>query len=728
MSAHTVDPELLQRDSVAAAVPDSSAMQRAEPRGFRADIQGLRAIAVALVLAFHLWPDQLTGGFVGVDVFFVISGYLITSHLLQRPPASGRDVAKFWARRLRRLLPAALLVLLVTLLASRLIAPETQWGNTAREVIAATLYVENWQLAQTSVDYLAAENALSPIQHFWSLSVEEQFYAFWPLLILGFMLLARRQGWAVFRSILAGLAIVVALSLGYSIYATWQDPASAYFVTPTRIWELGAGALLAVAQAVRRAQTSARWTQNLGAGAASALLAWTGLAAIAVTAVTFSSATPFPSWRALLPILGTVVVIAAHAGTAGISPTRILRWRPIQWLGDISYSVYLWHWPLIVLLPHVSGQLEWLDKTVILAASLILGTLSKNYVEDVFRFGRRVPSIRRTYTLAALGMAFVVGLATLQLLELSSREAAAKREVERAVASGDPCFGAKALETPEACVDRYDETIVPAPAQAALDKSDTYAAVSGGKDCWSYTPEFPTITCEFGDPEATVNVALVGNSHAGQWLTPLQQVARDRGWRITTYLASRCALVPVSQRLSTAAYSAACSRWVDNVSNEVKRNQFDLVFLTNRMSVQASGTESAEESIAAYRDGYQQLLGDWSRSGVHVVALRDTPAPVAGGLRSIPDCVAAHPADLTKCSGPRGVWEPVEPIVSAAAAIDSPRVHLADLNDRICTPELCPAVVGGVIVYFDGSHLTATYARTLTPFLDQAAIKALAKG
>jgi peptidoglycan/LPS O-acetylase OafA/YrhL len=724
MSAHTADPALQEQASIAVAAPDTPAMQRAEPRGFRADIQGLRAIAVALVLVFHLWPDQLTGGYVGVDVFFVISGYLITSHLLQRPPASGRDVAQFWSRRLRRLLPAALLVLLVTLLASRLIAPETHWGNTAREVIAATLYAENWWLAQNSVDYLAAENAPSPIQHFWSLSVEEQFYAFWPLLILGLVLLARRQGRPVFRSILAGLATVVVLSLGYSIYATWQDPASAYFVTPTRIWELGAGALLAVAQAARSAQTTARKGPGLTPGA-SALLAWTGFAAIAATAVTFSSATPFPSWRGLLPILGTVVVIAAHAGTAGISPTRILRLRPIQWLGDISYSVYLWHWPLIVLLPHVGGQLGWLDKTVILGASLILGTLSKNYVEDVFRFGRRSPSIRRTYTLAALGMAFVVGLATLQLLELSSREAAAKREVQRAVASGDPCFGANALKNPEACAARYDGTIVPAPAQAALDKSDAYAVASGGKDCWSSTPKFPTITCEFGDPEATVNVALVGNSHAGQWLTPLQQVARDRGWRITTYLASRCALVPVQQRLSTAAYSAACSRWVDNVSNEVQGNQFDLVFLTNRMSVQASGTKSAEESIAAYRDGYQQLLRDWSRSGVQVVALRDTPAPVAGGIRSIPDCVAGHREDLTKCSGPRDVWEPVEPLVSAASAIDSPRVHLADLNDRICTAEVCSAVVGGVIVYFDGSHLTATYARTLTPFLDQAAIKAL---
>jgi peptidoglycan/LPS O-acetylase OafA/YrhL len=722
MSTQTADPVL---EHELAGPPAAATRQRSEAKGFRADIQGLRAIAVSLVLVFHLWPGSLTGGFVGVDVFFVISGYLITSHLLQRPPATGRDVAQFWARRLRRLLPAALLVLLATLVASRLIGLETQWANTATEVIAATLYVENWWLARNSVDYLAAGSAPSPIQHFWSLSVEEQFYVFWPLLILALVLLARRRRSSELRLIRSGLGIVVILSLGYSIYATWVEPASSYFVTPTRIWELGAGALLAASLAVRRAQPLASTKKAAPAGA-SALLAWTGFGAIALTAVTFSSATPFPSWRAMLPIVGTVVVIAANAGTAWFSPTRILQWRPIQWLGDISYSVYLWHWPLIVLLPGVGdGSLGWFDRVVILAVSLTLGTLSKNYVEDVFRFGRRMPGIRRTYGMAVAGMAFVVGLAAMQMVEVSWREAAAKREVSRAVATGDRCFGAGALEIPGACAGRFDQAIVPAPAQAALDKSEAYAIVSGGKDCWSYSPDFPVTTCEFGDPEANVTVALVGNSHAGQWLAPFQDIARHRGWRITTYLASRCAIVPVQQRMATAAHSTACRQWVDDVSQEVKSRNFDLVFLANRMSVKAAGTSTAEESVAVYRDGYQELLRDWSDAGVQVVALRDTPAPVDGGISSIPDCVAAHRDDLSKCSAPRGVWEPVEPLVDAASAINSPRVRLLDLNDRICAPDLCSAVVGGVIVYFDGSHLTATYARTLKPFLDSAAIRAL---
>lgn len=718
----SADPVLEYRPS---GLPVSSAVQNRGPRKFRADIQGLRAIAVALVLIFHLWPDHVTGGFIGVDVFFVISGYLITSHLLQRPPATFHDVADFWARRLRRLLPAALLVLFATLVASRLFGLETQWTNTAIEAIAATLYLENWWLARNSVDYLAAENALSPIQHFWSLSVEEQFYAFWPLLILGLVLLARRRGHSVLGSIGAGLVSVVVASLGYSIYATWKEPASAYFVTPTRIWELGAGALLAVWIVARGVKRSASSSTVLPAGA-SAMLAWMGLAAIALTGLTFSSVTPFPSWRALLPIVGTVMVIGANAGTAWFSPTRVLQWRPMQWLGDISYSVYLWHWPLIVLLPGVSGgSLGWLDRAVILAASLTLGTLSKNYVEDVFRFGRRVPGIRGTYALAVSGMALVIGLSGVPMLEASWRESAARQEAHRAISSGDRCFGAGALKTPEVCAGRYDRTIVPAPAQAAVDKSDAYAAVSGGKDCWSYSPNFPTITCEFGDPRPSVSVALVGNSHAGQWLTPLQEIARKRGWRITTYLASRCAVVPVKQRLATAAYSDACRRWVDEVSQSVKSNNFDLVFLANRMSVRAAGADSVEASIAAYRNGYQDLLTEWSDADVQVVGLRDTPAPVEGGIRSIPDCVAAQREDLTQCSGPRELWEPDEPLVDAVSAINSSGVHLANLNDRICAPDLCSAVVGGAVVYFDGSHLTATYARTLTPFLDQAAIKAL---
>ena len=239
----------------------------------RTDIQGLRALAVSLVVVYHLWPTGLTGGFVGVDVFFVISGFLITLHLMQKPPSGPRDLATFWGRRVRRLLPASLLVLATTLVLSRLLAPDTQWGNTAKQARAATLYVVNWVLANDSVDYLAAENAPSPVQHFWSLSVEEQFYFVWPILILGMVLLARRLRANQDLAVLGGLAVLVVASLGYSIWDTHSNPPSAYFVTPTRMWELGIGGLLAVVVAVRQR----RGLGHLLPPGARTVLAWVGL-------------------------------------------------------------------------------------------------------------------------------------------------------------------------------------------------------------------------------------------------------------------------------------------------------------------------------------------------------------------------------------------------------------------------------------------------------------------
>ena len=213
--------------------------------GVRPDIQAMRAIAVSMVLVYHLWPNRLTGGFTGVDVFFLISGFLITSHLLSHPPTGLRDLLAFWSRRIRRLLPASLLVLFVTLIASRLVAPETQWGNTTRQVKAAALYFVNWRLADDSVDYLASQNAPTPVQHFWSLSVEEQFYFVWPIfiLLLGFLALLLRRRAAPF--FIGGLGIAVVASLWFSVHETKVEPARAYFVTPTRIWELGIGGLLA---------------------------------------------------------------------------------------------------------------------------------------------------------------------------------------------------------------------------------------------------------------------------------------------------------------------------------------------------------------------------------------------------------------------------------------------------------------------------------------------------
>ena len=682
---------------------------RADGHVLRTDIQGLRAVAVSLVVIYHLVPSSLTGGFIGVDVFFVISGFLITLHLMQRPPSGGRDLARFWGRRVRRLLPASLLVLATTLVFSRLIAPETQWGNTASQARAATLYVVNWLLARDSVDYLAAENAPSPVQHFWSLSVEEQFYFVWPILILGMVLLARRRRWNRDVAVLGGLAVLVVTSLGYSIWETSHNPAAAYFVTPTRMWELGIGGLLAVMVAVRQR----RGLPRLLPEGPRVALAWVGFAAIAWTAWTYTGGTPFPGWQALVPVVGTALVIGAHSPMTRLSPGPLLAVRPMQWLGDVSYSVYLWHWQLIVLIPQLrSHEADALDRVAALVLTLVLAWLTKKYVEDRFRTPQWGIPLRKPFLLGAAGMVVVIALAGLQQLEVDRREARSEAELARALADRGPCFGAAALDDPAQCDPVPYDRIVPAPADAASDKSNAYADVSGKADCFSYLPGFRQRRCTFGDPDSDVEIALVGNSHAGQWLPALERLAERHGWRITTYLASQCAAAETRQAFPTPAGTDACETWVERTTRAVARSRPDAVVYTNRISVGAEG-RSFEDSGELYRDGMESVLRSWDEADLDVLVVRDTPAPDA----SIPDCLAQHPDDVRACDGPREEWLPADQSESAVERVGSPRVTFLDLTDHICPEETCSAVIGGVVTYFDGSHMTATYAGTLDRYL-----------
>jgi peptidoglycan/LPS O-acetylase OafA/YrhL len=315
----------------------------------RSDIQALRAIAVLLVVTFHLWPIRLTGGYVGVDVFFVISGFLITSHILRDVDKGAFRVTRFWARRLRRLLPASMLVLAVTAAGVWLWVPQQSWQQWFREIGASALYVQNWILAADSVDYMAADNTASPVQHFWTLSTEEQFYAVWPLFVivaLGFARLAKVRPRV---AIGATLGIVVAASFLASLILTSEDPSYAYFVTPTRAWEFGAGALLAFAPPLARART---------------FTAWLGVAFIVFSAWSLTGETPFPGYMAALPVIGTAMVIWSNTNHS--LTKRLIELPPVQFIGNISYSIYLWHWPLSFLSPSFSGvtllsQTKWVS-------------------------------------------------------------------------------------------------------------------------------------------------------------------------------------------------------------------------------------------------------------------------------------------------------------------------------------------------------------------------------
>ena len=737
---------------------------------FRADIQGLRAIAVLLVLVYHLFPDALTGGFVGVDVFFVISGFLITGHLLQHPPRTARDLAEFWGRRIRRLLPAAFLVLIATAIASRLVAPETQWSTIAVEVIASALYVQNWVLAGNAVDYLAAEEAPTPVQHYWSLAVEEQFYLVWPVLLLGIYWLARRGRIQPMSLVRVAMLAVVAASLAISITATATEPASAYFITPTRVWELAVGGFVATLPAlgafdavlriagrtVGRISGTAAGGTRLESG--STLVdgsAWAGIGMLLLAGFLYSPATPFPGFTAILPVAGTALVLFA-AADGPRSPTRVLRLRPIQHLGDISYSVYLWHWPLIVLWPYVTGvALKPLEAVAIFAVTIVLATVTKLVVEDPYRYSPKFRALVPTFRFAAVGMLVVSLLGSAQLIEARLRfdQAVAADPDLQVDPDGEPpidepsggtpdgslqpgptlapppseapgptagitsCVGAAAIVRGfDACPQDPAGKMRPEPIVARTDRSDAYY-----DGCWMYAPFGVKRTCDYG--KGQVRIALVGNSHAGQWLPTLQVLAKKHGWKVTTFLASQCNATDTELQLFTAAKNAGCLEYGRWVMEQTKGDAFDLVVTSQRQSLKTPGDDLAGTEAKAIA-GYTSYLTRWSEAGTNLLVIQDTPFPHQT-VPSIPDCLARHPRDQDACNGTPEDWRWIDPLYEVATTTGLPRVSTLESYRFLCTDTVCPAVIGGLIAYFDGSHMTATYARSIAPFVEAEIITAL---
>lgn len=669
-------------------------------------------MSIGFILVFHIWPGALPGGYVGVDVFFVISGFLITGHLLKERPSTGRDLATFWMRRIRRLLPAALLVVAVTLLATRLFAPETQWSGAAAGARASALYVQNWNLANSSVDYLAEDDAPSVFQHYWSLSAEEQFYLLWPIVVLICVWAARPLRARLEVVALLAMTALLVSSFVYSVLYTRSSPAQAYFVTPTRAWEFALGGVVAAGTLIAAGrQRSFRWSGALRLGAV-----WVGFGGIVASAVLYRADTPFPGWAALLPTVGAALVIAGRVED-GFTPNRALANPAAQYLGDISYSTYLWHWPLVVLGPYAVGSdLTAGGQVAVLVASVGLGSLSKHYVEDRYRaHGPGVP-LGVPYRYAAGAMAGVVLLASAQSWELRRRESVDEQQLAQAVAQAGRCFGAGALSV-SGCPRTVRGPVVPGLAHVSADKPAAYSDQRGtSRDCFATTPSFSVVTCSFGSTEPIAEIALVGNSHAGHWLPALEALAAEHKWRITTFLANRCALSAVEQKFDTSAHTANCASWVTQVTREVSARKLDAVVLSNRISLPAVDSP-AEVSAAAYLAGYRVVLAAWKRAGVPVLAVRDTPAPGDAGAGSVPDCLALNDEDFEPCSGSRRQWLPADPIVPAIDAAHSPSMDSVDLTDHVCGPVICDAVVGGVVVYFDGSHMTKTYATTLAPYL-----------
>ena len=591
---------------------------------FRRDIQGLRAVAVGAVVIYHLFPDLLPGGFVGVDVFFVISGYLITGHLVREMRTRGSiDLLGFYARRARRLVPSATVVLALTWLASLFVLPGSRLGSAAQQVVASAVYVQNWVLADDSVDYLTAEDAASPVQHYWSLSVEEQFYLGWPVLLILAGVLARRLRWSWRRTAALLGALACALSLGASVVLTASNGPAAYFVTHTRVWELGLGALLAVVagqiELPARAARAARWT---------------GLGLIAWAAVLYSGATAFPGTAALVPVVGSLLVLAAGAAAPA---TRILGAPAMTWVGDHSYALYLVHWPLIVLWKAWSGgEIGALDGPIILTGSLLFAWALTRLVEDPVRRSRALAPRSRGLAISllavvpvAMAFSYLPIAAQPRLTEVSS-----EKYPGAAVLAGDA----------DGVVNSID-TMTPPAESAVEDRSDYYE-----RGCETGIEVPGTVTCDYGQgTDPTLTVAVVGDSKIGQWIPALEALAEQNGWQIVTYLRSRCPWTETRTIVGAGDESPYdnCAAWGQDVLGRLVADPPDLLLTSDRPSVGIPGHPKADaESHGAIAEGmtayWQQMLD----LGTQVVAIRETPEMGT----NIPDCLSTPGATMADCS------------------------------------------------------------------------------
>ena len=669
-------------------------------RGFRPDIEGLRAVAIGLVLVYHAGVKQLPGGFVGVDVFFVISGFLITGLLIRELERNGRiSLSNFYARRAKRLLPAAALVLAVTALLTWLTSAVTSWRTFGLDIVAASTYVVNWVLAGRSVDYLAEDVDVSPVQHFWSLAVEEQFYIVWPLLLVLVGLYLRRRSGARLRPVLAAaICLVVVPSFVWSVVMTAASPQQAFFVTTTRLWELGIGALVAIG--------STLWARL--PRLAAAVLGWLGLGVVAASGLLLTSESAWPGYLALAPTLGTAAVIVAGftAGRAG--PGALLSWRPAVWVGGLSYSLYLWHWPLWVAATAQWGELGAKKGLLVMAASFVPAYVSHRLVENPVRFSPAVAASTRLALSLGLNFSLLGVVSGLVLVNAvgggSSAPAGQEASGGGAIVSGDHGSG----PVPGTLEGLAEETWwVPDATEATKDLPELY---DQGCQVDQDSPE--PIPCEWGDPHGEVVVAAVGDSKIAQWMSALDAIGEEQGWRIVSHTKSACVFSEAVQVNDGKPYTS-CSQWNEKVKQELVELDPDVVLTSHSAHLalwsEQDPTDSRNEE--AMTEGVVSAWSYLAEHGIPVVAILDNPDP----RMSVYECVAEHPDDLAACTFDRdaGVAHSGRP-AQLEAAERVPGARTVDTLDLICPTDTCVPVIGNVLVYRQTSHITDTYARSLT--------------
>jgi peptidoglycan/LPS O-acetylase OafA/YrhL len=666
---------------------------------FRPDIQGLRAVAVVFVMAFHAFPSALPGGFVGVDMFFVVSGFLITGLLVREREATGRiGLANFYVRRIKRLLPAATLVLVVVALGSLYWLPIIRWRETAHQVLASAGYVQNWLLLQNAIDYWAEDTAPSPVVHYWSLSIEEQFYLVWPwlLALVAWLAAKAKRGQRSGVAVVAG-AIFVA-SLGYSVSYSNRDPAAAYFSTWTRAWELSLGALTYLAF---------DWVQLRLSRRALGVVGWLGLLGVGAAPLVIRPSMMFPGWVALLPTLSCALLLLAGPGKSKLLASGWLATRPLELVGNLSYSLYLWHWPPLVFFAARYGREPLPSEAgLILMGVLGLALATHVCVEAPLwrsRIGAEHPT--RGFALGAVCVAVALLAGRVPLAEVAAIEATPMR----APGAAQGALAFLDAEQQHPLPGGTEVAFVPLPLDA---KEDIPLHV--GQGCHVGVGVEEPKPCNFGDQGAGQRVVLVGDSHAAQWLPALLALAKVHRLSITTITKTSCPLTDelVSVGRRQRRPYRQCQEWNRRLAPMLVQMRPALIITAQSSDYAVVGAADAAESERRLAGGLKRSWQYLTNHGLPVLGIRDTPTM---GF-DVADCAARYPRELVRCSLPRArALAGVDSTLQAAEGTQ--RALVADLSDYICTRDTCPAVVGGVLVYRDGHHLTATYAQSLAPLL-----------
>ncbi|WP_380174177.1 acyltransferase family protein [Kineococcus sp. DHX-1] len=660
--------------------PDLSVTEdRTQRVGTRLDIQGLRAVAVALVVLYHAGVPGLSGGYVGVDVFFVISGFLIIGHLVTELRNTGRiDLGRFWAKRIRRLAPASALVLLVTLALALLLLPPLALPNIVRDALATALYVPNVRFAVTGTDYLASSDP-SPFLHYWSLGVEEQFYVLFPLLLWLCAKTLRRPVPVVLTVLLVGSVA----SLLFSVWLTAHAQPWAFFNLPTRAWEFAAGGLTAVVAVHLSRKTSPRWLTEAASAA--------GLGLIGASVVRYTDGTPFPGWHALVPVVGTALVLGCGSLRHGITQ-RALAIEPLTRTGDVSYSLYLWHWPLLVIpAQSLATTLEPWTRAGLVAAAVALAVLTYRCVENPARRQRALATTRRSYGLLAAATCLTVLAAT------------------GVGASVHLDSGRSAATTPGGPVDATSTAdFVPRNALPSLESSPDDVGRASSQCLGAFT-DTATPRCVGGDARASRSIVLFGDSHAATWFEPLDAMARRTHYKLVTFLKSSCpaaSLTAYQVRLNRPF--SECDTWRSSALQEIQALSPEAVVIAGYRNQQVVGEDSDAAWAAAVATTTRALVGTSA-----VYWLEDNPE----FPQNVPNCLSAHLTDALACGSPRTTALSESRDAAQASAVRASGGSFVATADWFCLPTTCPTVSGRFIMYRDAHHMTTSYAASLADVL-----------